>query len=150
MNPQFIRGVSGVRYNTIGSLQDGFNFCAIQRLVPCWRLRIDSHLHHYGHPVPPPLPISEIVLKVTSVLGEFPPGGEAGLLLSLGESQALEVSLAVVVHLVRVCPSQGICLQLRGLFLLLSLILSDALAMMLPSQVSDQILWLVCTLLDKI
>ena len=46
-----MRGVSCVSYNTIGSFQDGFNFCTIQRLVRYWRWRIDSHLHHYGYPI---------------------------------------------------------------------------------------------------
>lgn len=75
------------------------------------------------------------------------PGGATGY------SVSWEMGIGGVLRsgcLVRVCPSQGICLRLLGLFLLLGLILSDALAIVLPSQVSNQILWMVFTLLYKI
>lgn len=92
--------------------------------------------------------ISGIVLEVTAYCtGEFP------LEKQQGYSVSWEMGIGGVLGcgcLVRVCPSQDIGLRLLGLFLLLGLIISDALAIVLPSQVSNQILWMVCILLYKI
>lgn len=74
----------------------------------------------------------------------FAPRGAAWLFCSLGDlPQALQGSWAMAVCLVWLCPSKGICLSLLGLLLLLCLILSSALAMVLPSQVSNQMLWMI-------
>lgn len=124
MNPQLIRGVSDFRYNRSGSCQDGFNVCTFQWLVPCWRLRLDPHLHNCGHPAPPLVHIGEIVLKVNPVTWRISPSGQQGCSLPWESSCGHQWSSAMAACLVRFCPSKSICLWLLGLFLLCSRILS--------------------------
>lgn len=84
-------------------------------------------------------------------LETFAPRRAAWLFCSLGDlPQALQGSWAMVVCVAWLCRSKGICLWLLGLFLLLCLILSSALAMVLPSQVSNQMLWMISISLYKI
>ena len=137
---------------TTSTFQGEFNSCAFQRLVTYWSLRVNSHLHNYVHR--PLLHLVSVGLRWKGVvLGEplhaplaeqhgcyFPwefcrghwrcPEGWLSPLLDSAHPRVFDVAV--------------------GLFPLLILILSDALAMLLPSQVSSQIFWMVCTNLYKI